>query len=130
MADEIDWKAKCRKVAEWMGEIWNVTDHPNKYAIGCQSAHFSNSRPDQGGTLWPDYTRDDAAAWRLCKALDSCHFSRTPTHEYDDESRYRVTVCLDKGNPVFIAYAGTKATGLVLAACQLIDEGVKPMEST
>jgi hypothetical protein len=115
-------------IAQWLGEYEERTVYPLGRTYSTQWYTECVRELDDGMIVeaeWPDYTLDDAAAWRLCNALDSCHFSRTPTHEYDEKRRYRVTVWLDKKGPAFRAYAGTKATGLVLAVCKLIDEGIK-----
>jgi hypothetical protein len=66
MSDEIDWKAKCRKVAEWMGRLIIRPRGDVSMWERCSSRVFV---ADDDTAVWPDYTQDDADAWRLLMAL-------------------------------------------------------------
>jgi len=98
---DIDWKEKCRKVAEWMNELGHVQGikaPPGKYR--------SEESNDHGvSKTWPAYDSDDAAAWRLSCWLDSTdgeylywkpsrHYGLTPFITYGKAgvSDYRVDV--------------------------------------
>jgi hypothetical protein len=130
MSDDIDWKAKCKKVAEWMGHLRD--DHSVKMSEEQLGDVYHYHEDRRMGEAWPDYTRDNAAAWRLHEAIGGrmivtslgtlqsghrCWSCGTPDQVYGTAQGAQIGV-------------STPQKAQVLAACQLIDEGIEPREST
>jgi hypothetical protein len=125
MSDDIDWKAKCRKVAEWMGEVGGICDVPDEVV---SSRHFVAWK-DESPPVWPKYHEDDAHAWRLLMAIASGPYVHAEWHP--DFSEFRVVKHLEYEDVLAMgSETGDAKKAIVLAACQLIDKGIEPKEST
>jgi hypothetical protein len=116
-----DMQDKCKLIAKWLDEYEERTVYPLGRTYSTQWYTECVRELDDGMIVeaeWPAYDKSDASAWRLLMAMpgQACFINGELWNviHYDGERSY------------IRGKQGCTRKALVLAACQLIDEGVKP----